>query len=326
MRFLRIFSAVFFAVFLLFCLGLLFFIHARGKFLAEERFSKLFNKPVTIERIHLSWPLRLQVDDLVIPKVFSAKHVSFNMGFLFSSSPQIILSDVILQDAVIYYLSGEKSPASSETENMPGSSPGQEGLSLAPVSSRLSPAWRIWVRNLLLHNGHFFYHRAKSERPFQFEIREMELKAAHVTYPPSAEKMRFDLTGRLVSARLPFSGNLVRLRGWLNYPALDMDAQVTILRQEGEEGVAAQVKSVNNDMTINGKINLGLLGQNLEHKPVDDVSLRDMVMGSLRSSGLELLVDFEIKTKMNDIQFDKMNFSGNLEVKDLFPSGASASP
>ncbi len=325
MRFLRIFFTVFFAVFLISCLGLIFFIHARGKPLAEERFSKLFNKPVTIERIHLSWPLRLQVDDLIIPKVFSAKHVSFNMGFLFSSSPQIVLSDVILQDAVIYYLSGEKVSAPVGTQNMSGFSPGQAGLSPAPVFSRVSPAWRIWVRNLLLHNGHFLYQRAKSERPFQFEIREMELKAANVTYPPGDQKMRFDLKGRLVSSRLPFSENLVRLWGWLDYPALNMDAQVTILQRAGEEGVTAQVKSVNNDMTINGKMNLGLLGQNLEHKPVDAVSLSDMVMGSLRSSGLELLVDFEIKTQMNDIQFDKMSFSGNLEVKDLFPSDVPSS-
>ncbi|MFA5261949.1 MAG: hypothetical protein WC450_12045 [Candidatus Omnitrophota bacterium] len=326
MRFFRIFFAVFFSVFLLSCMGLIFFIHAQGKSLVEERFSRLFNKPVTIERIHLSWPLRLQVDDLMIPKVFSAKHVSFNLGFLFASSPQVILTDVIVREAVIYYLSVENESAPARTDSSSGLPAENKTLTPELPLSQTSPSWRVLVRNLLLHNGQFFYQRARAGRPLQFEIREMELRAANVTYPPVDQKMLFDLKGRLVSFRLPFSGNLVRLRGWLDYPALNMDAQVNILQKEGAEGVVAQIRSVNNDMKINGKLNLGLLGQKMEHTSVDDVSLRDMVMGSLQSSGLELLVDFEIKTQMNDIRLDKMSFSGNLEVKDLFHPEAPTSP
>jgi len=322
MRFFRIFFAAFFSVFLLTCLGLILFIHTQGKSLVEDRFSRLFNKPVTIERIHLGWPLRLQVDDLIIPKVFSAKHVSFNLGFLFVSSPGIVLSDVIVREAVVYYLSTEAAAVPAAQDSQPAE---KKSLTPEPAAGQASPPWRILIRNLLLHNGHFLYQRTRPGRLLQFEIRDMELKAADVTYPPADQKMMFDLKGRLVSSRLPFSGNLVRLRGWLDYPALNMDAQVNILQKEGAEGVAAQIKSVNNDMKINGKLNLGLLGQKMEHTSVDDVSLRDMVLGSLQSSGLELLVDFEIKTQMNDIQFDKMSFSGNLEVKDLLTSAVPAS-
>ena len=295
--------------------------------MVEERFSRLFNKPVTIERIHLSWPLRLQVDNLLIPKVFSAKHVSFNLGFLFSSSPQVVLTDVLVQEPVIYYVSSGRGADTAGGGDAAALAAENNNSSLHVSGGQSTASWRVLVRNLLLRKGQFFYQGSGAATPVQFKISEMDLQAENVTYPPEPQKVLFDLQGRLISARLPFSGNLVRLKGWLDYPALSMDARAKVLQKEGAEGMVAQIKSVNNDMQINGKLNLGLLGREMERKPVDAVSLGDMVLGSLQSSGLEFAVDFEIKTQMNNIRFDKMNFSGNLvKVEDLLPAAVPALP
>ena len=305
------------------CIGVIFFIHSRGKALAEERFSRLFDKPVTIERMHLGWPLRLQVDKLLIPKIFSAKHVSFSLGFLFSSSPQVILTDVIVREPVLYYVSAEKESSPAGIEDPAGVS--ADNAEPQPSVGH-KPSWRILIRNLFLQNGQVVYRSAGAAPPLQFEIKEMEIKAENVTYPPEPQKVLFDFEGRLMSPRLPFSGNLIHLRGWLDYPALSMDAKAEILQKEGAEGVLARIKSVDNDMKINGKINLKLLSQKMQRNSVDDVSLTDMVLGSLQSSGLEPLVDFEINTQMNNIRLEQMDFSGNLEIKDLLRAVSPAPP
>ncbi len=322
MKFYEKLLAIFLVLFLLIGAGLFFFVNYKGKEVAEQRLTQTFHRPVAVESVALKWPLQLQVNQLHIPGVFSAKHVTFNLRFLFSLSPRILLSDVRIQDTVIYYIVSD-SKRMVKGNSQAADSGGQSGAaeSASAISLPAVAPLRILIRNLHIQNGHFFYQRLDAERPFQFEIKDLELQAENVPYPPEPEKILFFLQGQIFGSRIPFSDHPVALRGWVDFVSLSMNASAKVFEEAEAEGISAQIASVDNHMSIKGKLNLGLLNGRIQHKPVDDFRLGDLVMGAIQSSGLEFLIDFEIKTLMNDIRFDKINFSGTLEDKNVLKAG-----
>ena len=131
---------------------------------------------------------------------------------------------------------------------------------------------------------------------------------------------KFDLTAAITNGQLPFSGSKVQAQGFINVYKKDMNVNINVIEPDGKVSCAANLYSLNNDMTVQGKVQI----KNLTDKPeteTNPASFKDVFFAALQSSGLEITSAFNFKTKMDDFQVGAISFSGQIGEQ---PSGESS--
>ena len=80
----------------------------------------------------------------------------------------------------------------------------------------------------------------------------------------------------------------------------------------GKDVLSVKLASQDNDLNVNGKISIRHVQPEKEQKKPPASSFEEFVFGTLQTSKVEIGADFSFKTKMDDIQFDSISFTGNI--------------
>lgn len=310
-------------------LGSSIFFIVRGKSLLEERLSAFCQRPVTLSGARLTFPLGLRVEDLLIPQIVQAKSVDAHFSIWQIFSKPFKLGALQFYDATFFVVHTKDRRLLWEglyfLPVIP--QPPREGKKL-DLGSKPSQVKRrgIIIGNLEVENGRLHYREFAGEKELRGELQKVQLRAHNVSYPLLARKIRFKGTGLILCKEMPFSGQNLEVDGWVDFKKLDMDSYLKLFESNGKVGATVHVHSAKNDMTVSGKMNLGMLGSTMKTKNVSEFSFQDFALGALQNSGLDIDLNFSFRTQMNNFQIDKISLNGEVNVKDEKPAAASGSP
>lgn len=316
MKFLKKILFLFFVLTLAVFIGLYFFLQYQGKDLLESNLSAVLKKNVRIGEVRILFPAGLRFDDVTIQDALKAKTVRFQFGIPLLMGKQIVISKVRLTEPVlsITRLKDKRIVWGKVVEEEPAAA------AATPVAARnsdlLPPAGSrrneiqggILIDRLEIGEGtiRFFNNTDGSE----VGLEKVDLKALSVSYPMKDVNTKFDLTAVLTGDRVPFSGQTMESRGWINVVKRNMDAGMKISDDTRGAGLVAHLKALDNDMQVKGKINVDQMIVQMKPKGSEETFLEDFLVAALKSSGVKIGVDFAFKTRMDDFNFNQMISSG----------------
>ena len=320
---------LFFVLTLAVFIGLYFFLQYQGKDLLESNLSAILQKNVRIGKVRILFPAGLRFDDVTIQDALKAKTVRFQLGIPLVMGKQIIISKVRLTDPVLYVtrlkdkrivwgkVVEQEAEIAAATAPAPDSIPNPDLLSPEDVRKNEIQGG-ILIDRLEIAGGtiQFFNNQDGSE----VGLARVDLKALSISYPMRDVNTKFDLTAILTGDRVPFKGQKMESRGWVNVVKRNMDASMTISDDAGETGLVSYLKALNNDMQVKGKVNVAQMIAQMKPKGSGEASLEDFLVTALKSSGIDIGVDFAFNTKLDDFNFHQMISGGTAPQTGHIPA------
>ena len=155
------------------------------------------------------------------------------------------------------------------------------------------------------------------EKDYNIRLENLVLRATEISYPIKSVKSLFHFMVVILGDDIAFSGSKITGDGWVDLGKRDMNGNVQGLQPGGERWLSVNLISKDNDMTVEGKIDINqVINTNQDE---ENISLQDFVFGALRSSGLQVGLGFMFKTKMDAFKVDSVSLSG--EVRQEEPPG-----
>ncbi len=315
-------------IFLIFFLLIVFvyvtlsiYIHYNGKDLIEERLSAALQKEVHVGKARILFPLGLRFDNVQIQDVLTAKVLRIHLGLPIFFGGHFNIAKLKLTEPVFFItytttrkilwgniVEGDPLTATAPSIVPQESLPALKDSPSPPVKIKVSQG--IIIDYLEVKNGKLKIMDQVHKN--LIDVGQINLKAMEITLPPRNMKTKFDFAAFIMSENAPFAGQKVEARGMVNVIARNMDATIKMIDPSGTAGLSAHFKSVNNDMIVKGKINVGRFVSGIKTKDSKESSLEGFLANALESSGMEIGVNFSCQTKMDDFNCDKIGMSGNV--------------
>ncbi len=312
----KIFLVVFLMTVVLF-VGVSLYIQRNGKVLVEQRLSAALQKEVHVGKAQLLFPLGLRFDNVEIKDALTAKILRIHLGLPLFFGGQFNIAKVKLTEPVFFITFSNEKKVIWGKINEANASQTAEVLTLEPSSApeilsptKIKSSKGISINYLEVKEGKVeFLDQAHNNL---VEVGKINLKAMDFALPSRNMKTKFDLTALMISDNAPFAGQKMEARGMVNFVARNMDATVKVVDPGGNAGFSAHLKSLNNEMTVKGKINVRRFIAGIKTKDSKESSLEGFLADALESSGVDIGVDFTCQTKMDNFNCDKLGMSGNV--------------
>lgn len=302
----------FFLVTLLLFAGLSVFVHQNGQSIIEHRLSEILNRQVKIGKVRVLFPLGLRFDDVQIKGAMTAKVAKFKFGIPLFFGDHFNVSKMQLTDAVFFITRTADSDINWGAPRDPAAV--AQNLPKASVQAHAAPiketARGIIVDFLEIDNGTLNFEDQARDLKLQFD--QVQFRAISVPFPVQNITTRMDFTAKLGSSNVPFSGRKVEGKGTFNIPARNMDAVFKVIDHDGQSAVSAALKSINNEMMVKGKINVGRFISGVKTPESAETSLEGFVGSVLESAGVDIGVDFVCNTLMDNFKCDKLSIGGTV--------------
>ncbi len=313
------------------------YIKLNGRQWVITTLTQVFEQPVGLRDIHFLFPFGARITDLNVGGILEVKDVQLQIGLpdllhkrfhlllLNISEPMVTIqrnadSKIVLGNSIPPILASVKeTPALSPTKN-------PDAISLKNSVSNPQKFMTLMVDYLLVTKGEIKFLDYSRERNFQLTLRDVNLKAQNAAVPVQSVNTKFDLSAVLFKNDLPFSGSRIQARGWANFFEKNMQATLDVIEPDGKVGLSARLAAKNNDMSVDGKGHITNLISKAKVTTDEQASLKGLIFSSLQSSGVEIAADFHSHTKMDDIQFDSILFSGNVGYKLVNQENSSEVP
>ncbi len=314
----RILPRTLIILFIVFLAGVILcslYIWMNGPKIVINTLNQLFERPVALNHIHFVFPFGFRISDLQLEGVLKVKDIQVQIGLPDFVRKRVRLLFVSLTEPVVL-------------KSFEVGKPVQEGAALVQESNPLSkhgetPAvaqgelknspFEIVVDYLVVDRGTLEFADA-SDKTFQVTLKDITLKAQHVSIPWGAMKTQFAGNALLFKNSSPFSGSRLQAQGWVDFYEKDMVVKVQIDDPRRNMNLLADLTSQKNDMDVSGK--LWLKNFSIPEDPqTTSFSLKDMIFAALPTSGIEVTVDFHFKTKMDDFKVDAISFAGNISYE-----------
>ena len=309
---------LFFVVFF----GIFFFIEYKGKPFVEKNLSLLFQRHVQIDNFRILSPLDVRFDNIYIDGLLQAKRVKVHLGVPDLIHKKLVIDEILLSEPFFViqrregtkWFIGEQSPplkSSEATSSTPSS--GNQNLGKQNKILKYWPEnFSLSINKLSIQGGQVKLFDHSWKKDFQLIIAKLNMNIRSISCPLISVNSKYNLIGSLFGSGMPFSGDAIKSQGWINFYKKDMDASLYIVGADGKDVLSVNLASQNNDMNIKGKINIRNVPQNNEQRDQQASSFEGFVFGALQTSGVEIGVDFSVKTKMDDIHPDSISFTGNI--------------
>ena len=303
-------------------MGLSIFIRQNGKALVEERLSAALKKEVHVGEAKVIFPFGLRFDNVQIKDALQAKALRIKFGIPLFFGSQFNIAKVRLTEPVFFItrsLDKKVVWGNAPQASVPAAVPvaGQPPRLAVVAASAPAQAQGIQIDYLEVDNGRVrFFDLLNSS---EVDVGQINLRAMAISLPARDLNTKFDLTALVMSDNVPFSGRKIEARGTVNVAAHDMDATVKMLDRDGSSGMSAHLKSIHNDMAVKGKINVGRFVSAVKTKSSKESSFEGFLANALKSSGVEIGLDFACQTKMDDFSCDKISMSGNVVQTEKRP-------
>ena len=333
--FFYIVQKIFLWLIVLFCVLVIvsvLFIRFKSRPLVQEKLQSFFNRPVKISDIKVLSPIDFYVDYIEIDGILEMKQVKFSFGFPDFKNKRITLSKIEIENPflVIHKMPDARFVISHQmpTKTEESTEPQWE------ESKKREKSYGIFIKQISVRNGQVQYFDHSFNKPFDLIFAEMHLKANAWSLPEVSLKTTYSFESTIFGSSIPFSGDQLKSRGWINFKEKNMDSRVDIIGSKNETVLTLDLKSEQNDLTVNGKLNTKSLAQkepidlkNSKVNSFDEILFQGMLlaaMGTFQSPDLDLELKFSFKTKMDKFEINNISFSGvdltNQENKSASPT------
>jgi len=295
--------------------GLYVFVTRNGEEIARQRLSALLRRPVTVGQVRFIFPFGVRLDDLSVEGAFAVKTVRVQLELPVYYDRQAVISKMRLSEPVFFV---QRLPDSRISWGGPDASPpekagaGGQDVERSETDPEQRSRYGVLVQYFEVENGRVEFTDRRAGEGAGFQVTALSLKASAVSYPVKPVTSKFELNGELQSATIPFAGSKIDAQGQLNLGAKDMDVKVKVIDPDGRVSLTANLKSVNNDMAVDGKASFHKIGKKQGEQETSGLRSAEMVIGALQAAGLSADVNFSFKTKMDDFRIESLGLYGDV--------------
>ncbi len=266
----------------------------------NARISALTNYHVEARKIQAEFPSTFLIDGLSVEGVMECDRAKVSVDVLSLLGRDVRIRSIEL-NAPIVLLENKEVPVAPI---MPRAA--------LPAAVALSKVRSVILSTLVVHDGIFKIRHLDAqgiERVYVLD--RVQLRASRVPLTDTPARTEFFLTASLLKLNVPFIGYFLKMDGWLNVHAYDMEARGQVVDDDGRIGLAVNLLSRQNDMQVSGTVRLtALQGPQAVGKKVG--LMEDVVLSALTSTDTDLDVGFSFRTKMDHVKVEKVHLSGRI--------------
>ena len=308
--------------------GAYLYVEQNGKRLVVEKMTRVFRRPVAAGEVVFAFPLGIEIKNFEAEGLLWVQELGAQLGWktLFRegftlSSVKLVNPVLILhrnrQGQIIFWeppAEGAAPAPTAASSNSASSTQAVSGASGVPPKF-FGEEFKVVIDHLSVVNGRMNFPDHFSANPREVALIDIALEARDVPLALYSINTRFTLSGVLAGDHLPFLGDHLEARGWLNWQARNMDAHFQAADDESRLVFAADLKSVHNELKVQGNVRLNdQIGASKKASRSPE-NLEELILGMLEATGQRMDLRFSFPTKMDEwnVAQEDIEFSGDFK-------------
>jgi hypothetical protein len=300
-RILRGSFVIFLIALLALCVGALWFIAYKGRPLLLNELRVMTERDVSIGSISIAFSGGLLLERIEIKGLASV-------------AKAVVLVDV--NEGLHGRLVFSSADVFSPKVNIDLTPPKELKVEAVQADDKTVPSGRLFTRRkarvlprLNIHDGTLMFQAPEAGRTWVVD--KINAQLSDVPLGDLSQQTSFHVSASLQQMNVPFVGHLVKMNGWLNWQARDMEAVLSVIDDDGRVGVDATLVSKNNDLSVSGKARLAI-GQQKQASTVKTRMVEDVVLGLLDATGTEVDSEFSFTTQMDNPKVGPIKLTGTI--------------
>ena len=299
--FLKKLFLVFLILLLVTCAWAFWFVASHGRGLIVTELERATGKKVSLGSARPVFPAGLLLEDVRIDGLARVPK-----AFIVADARALLDGRLQIASVELY------SPEINIHLTAPAVAPQPEVLPSAPSQGKnkvLSGKPATVIGRVKVHGGVVMVQAPSTGKTWiledvQADLRSFSLDAAFV-------KTDFFISASLARMNMPFVGHLVKARGWVNWAARDMDADVEAVDVGGRVGLSAVLKSRANNCEVKGRAHLSS-SQPTQASGKKSKMIESTMLDLLSSLKTDIAVDFSFRTPLDRFDVGKVSIAGNI--------------
>jgi hypothetical protein len=271
-----------------------------ARWIFNTQISALTRRHVEARVVRAEFPARIVVEGLSIDGLLTCDRATVSVDVLSLLSRDIRFRTIELLRPVLTW---EQMITVQEPDAVPSFGAAQmKGLSNKNVI----------LAQLVIHDGVLKVVTRNNEGLLRsYVVDHVQLRAHNVPLTDTPARTDLFMTGSLIKLDVPFVGHLLKVNGWLNWAAKDMDASVQVMDDSGRIGVDAKIASRQNDMVVFGDVTLAG-SQEPQAEGKKSGMVENVVLNMMMATDTDMDMGFSFKTKMDRIDIGTVSLSGRI--------------
>jgi len=264
---------------------------------------------ISIDDVRYIVPVGLIIKNVKLGEDLSAKEVKAQFSLLSIIQQQLIITQLTLIEPKINLTRGQ--PFLINNKNI------EEDQKQNPSSQtsdyKEDKETQLTINQLVINNGRLSYKRPTPFRDLLLTFDEMNLKADFLKWPLQSNETTFEVSAIMREDTGIMKESDLRTSGTINFVDKNLDADLYLSRHDDQITLEAKLVSINNDLDVKGHLQIKSAILDSAQDTKDSRSLIDqMILRKILVGGLDMGLDFTIKTKMDDFKIEDIEFSGEV--------------
>ena len=299
----------FISIILVLSLGVFYFwVSQYGVSLLQKGLNQIFQQPVSIQEVRVVFPATVILTGVKVPEVFEAQILRCRLGVPQVFKKELVIAKIKVQNPKVWITRQQLNRLASESVELKAKLPAKNAVGSINGEQK---NWGIKIGKILVQNG--AVHFADSQTGWSVQVKNTELTIRNLTYPLQPGAMSFQLLGECQGQQIPFAVRRIQARGRVDWFLRNMDVHLALLDVKNVPVLSATAKSVNNEVTVTGRVKMSSLSFASKIKQDEgNSSVPDFLFGAAKAAGVEADMNFRFQTRMDNFQVEKMSISGNI--------------
>lgn len=302
----------------------------KGKDMVVSRLQKQLGKKVSFSSVTVAYPLTIKINGITVEDYGTIKRALFSLSLPYLLFKEVHFSriEIIEPNIVIRSKKGEKITlpflVASQTSEAVTAVPSSDAAPTEPpalpasdVKKEQGQKFDFFARKIFFrHTDLTAVETADDGEKTIFSLNDANIEASRIAFPlKRSVRTDFNMTGILSGFDGRLADEKLTAQGWVDLYEKDMKAKLRLLRKDEKISLDADVVSINNDMTVKGVMSLGF-----HNKPSAEnekaKTFEDFFMQTLESSGMDVNLNFNFKTKMDKFNVGEISISGEVKKSE----------
>ena len=279
------------------------FVSVKGRGLVVAELETVTGRKVTLGAVHPGFPVGLILKDLRIEGLARIPMARITVHLHALLGGHLEIASIELRSPEINIVL--PAPVQSASPASGGSKAALVSVKPVVGEGKRSPLIDLVVVN----DGTIMIQAPSTGKTWILE--KVQAHLWHPVFDGTPIRTDFVVGASLAKLNVPFVGHLAKAKGWVNWAARDMQANVEALDEEGHVGLSATLTSHADDCEVKGRALLAST-QEVQATAKRSKMIEAAVLDLLGSSQTDLAVDFSFHTPLDHFEVGRVNISGNI--------------
>jgi hypothetical protein len=305
---------ILFVIVLLILTGAYAYLRVKGKDLVVQRIEEQLGRKISFEAVSFSYPLTMDVKGLSIEGYGSAKQTLFSLSLPHLFLGQVHFTSIEIIEPYVLYTQGANEKVFCSTVSTQPQNTQKTGTAIKPAKVK-GPGIALYARKVVIRNGILqVFQSLGSEAKALAYLEKINAEIDNVAFPMQRPvKTNLHLKAIVSGFGGRLASEALEITGWADFFQKDMLAQARLTGINGQVGLKADLASVKNDMTVKGTMSLSFKAKTAPEQGA--TNFEGLFVQALQSSGANVDLKFQFKTKMDDFKAEKISLSGAINDK-----------